>query len=396
MLISEYRSRQRHKRDTEMTYPDQAAGSQVVSITGLFGLPTPDPEEVRVEVIKSSEIWQCPPPRVLLGGSDESPEIKSLARSHDCESVPVYVAEIRDALVSPKGLVFTSQGKLVMETIFPWELKNFRNQFSPDLENSQDTIAALRSGADAAEDWSEMVLCREGGEVGYFHFVNSILPRVGLLKKANIEETIPVSISGYKAFAKSAIEKLQIKNPVCAHNWRKVSRLLYLCPFTLQGSHYSRPPFAAELIRELNISQSADVGTTKIYVSRSDANVRRLTNEDAILNSPRFSGFNVVKAADMSWSDQLALFGECRVLMGAHGAGLANMAFMPAGGTIVEILSPARLWPTFKAMAARHGHSYYCVVGDGYDTSQTAQRRGGNEDFSCSRELVDAVLVETK
>jgi hypothetical protein len=46
-----------------------------------------------------------------------------------------------------------------------------------------------------------------------------------------------------------------------------------------------------------------------------------------------------------------------------HGAGLSNVAFMRKGTAVLEILSPDRLWPTYRGVAARSDVRYFPYVG---------------------------------
>jgi capsular polysaccharide biosynthesis protein len=61
--------------------------------------------------------------------------------------------------------------------------------------------------------------------------------------------------------------------------------------------------------------------------------------------------------------DQIAAHTSARVLVGQHGAGLANMIWMPAGSTVVELLPPLnrQVRTIYRELAAVLGHSYTTV-----------------------------------
>jgi len=65
----------------------------------------------------------------------------------------------------------------------------------------------------------------------------------------------------------------------------------------------------------------------------------------------------------MPFAEQVRLFAESSVVVSMHGAGLANVAFMPEGGVVIELLAPDRLWPTYRGIAARAGLHYAPYVG---------------------------------
>ena len=48
-------------------------------------------------------------------------------------------------------------------------------------------------------------------------------------------------------------------------------------------------------------------------------------------------GFQVICAEDLTFEQQVRLASQTRYLVSNHGAGLANMLFMPAGGRVFEL-----------------------------------------------------------
>jgi hypothetical protein len=70
-----------------------------------------------------------------------------------------------------------------------------------------------------------------------------------------------------------------------------------------------------------------------------------------------------VDAALLSPREQVQAFTTARVLVGQHGAGLANMVWMAPGSTVVEILPPMgpKVLGLFRQLAAACGHRYACV-----------------------------------
>lgn len=65
---------------------------------------------------------------------------------------------------------------------------------------------------------------------------------------------------------------------------------------------------------------------------------------------------------------QLAAMSQTSVLIGQHGAGLANMVWMPPGGAVIEILpitARAQVNQLFRTLARLCGHEYVVVAQDG-------------------------------
>ncbi len=68
-------------------------------------------------------------------------------------------------------------------------------------------------------------------------------------------------------------------------------------------------------------------------------------------------------ATDLSVREQVERSVGTRVLVGQHGAGLANMVFMRPGGTVIEIHPPLpeEAVHTFRRLSAACGHEYVTV-----------------------------------
>jgi Glycosyltransferase 61 len=69
-------------------------------------------------------------------------------------------------------------------------------------------------------------------------------------------------------------------------------------------------------------------------------NTRSIINEDEVINLARDVGFEVVTADVETTIDfpRIAhIVNSCDVLMGIHGAGLANMLYLPTNGTVLQV-----------------------------------------------------------
>jgi capsular polysaccharide biosynthesis protein len=292
--------------------------------------------------------------------------------------------------VSPQGVIFRADGSLVYESVAPWQIENFMAQFGQSVERHADGGFKPRLPAPGAlTRVSLAVHAREGGETGYFHFINSILPRLGLLKRMTSLDRPEILVSQRQPFARDLLQALGIGCSELTSCWLCVDTLVYLSPFTFQGDHFTRPRFGSQLIRELlqPIMPRAE-GRRRIYLSRRDAPVRRLANEGDMDPVLKEFGFETIAIERMPIRDQMQLFAEASHLLSVHGAGLSNMVFMPESSTVTEIVSPSRLWPTFRMLAARHDRRYHAVIGTSVASADTLIRGEGNEDFCCDPQML--------
>ena len=106
-------------------------------------------------------------------------------------------------------------------------------------------------------------------------------------------------------------------------------------------------------------------GPERIFVSRNELNkARRLTNESDLLSTIERLGFMVIRPELLSLQEQVWTFRNAKVVLGAFGAGLANMLFLPPASTVLELQDPdfaPRYW--YWKAASILGHEWRCLVG---------------------------------
>ena len=108
--------------------------------------------------------------------------------------------------------------------------------------------------------------------------------------------------------------------------------------------------------------------TAAAEVPASGAAVRSVPNLRAAIEQAGLGGrAQIMDAAHVAPRDQMTRFAETGLLIGQHGAGLANMLWMPAGSTVVEILPPSPPWvePIFTNLATALGHRIHVVRQEG-------------------------------
>jgi len=78
------------------------------------------------------------------------------------------------------------------------------------------------------------------------------------------------------------------------------------------------------------------------YISRSKANVRRITNESDTLGGLKRLGISVYWMEDLSFVDQIKLFAESELITGPHGAAYSFAIFSSPTTTLYEIFKADR------------------------------------------------------
>jgi capsular polysaccharide biosynthesis protein len=100
----------------------------------------------------------------------------------------------------------------------------------------------------------------------------------------------------------------------------------------------------------------------KIYIDRSGAPYRRLPNEAALIAALSARGFVPVRLEELSFAQQVALFRHASMVVGLHGAGLANIAFCSPGTVVYELVAENYRNPCYLAMAMNAGLDYWADV----------------------------------
>jgi len=112
----------------------------------------------------------------------------------------------------------------------------------------------------------------------------------------------------------------------------------------------------------------------KIYISRLASPDRILTNEEQVHELVSRCGFEVVFMENYSLEQQMAIAGNAEILMGAHGAGLANQVFSKKGCCVIELIPDRYMTPLFKQLAIDCGHQYSVFLGEVLESDVSATK----------------------
>ena len=78
----------------------------------------------------------------------------------------------------------------------------------------------------------------------------------------------------------------------------------------------------------------------RIFISRSNAPCRRILNEEQLMPTLQEHGFHREVLESHSFRRQVQIISACDILLGPHGAGIANLIFLPKDGKVLEIAGP--------------------------------------------------------
>lgn len=177
----------------------------------------------------------------------------------------------------------------------------------------------------------------------YYHWLTETLPRIWVARqklRSDFVLLLPEALSNVSFVTQSLC--LFPELPV-EYIPSKINTLLVKNLILVEQKPYCEeydPDVFSGLIThiksKLNIKKLTP-GTQKLYISRKLAGRRTLSNEDAVVEVFKKFNYTILYAEELSFTNQVELFSEARVVASLHGAGLTNMMWMPPGGTVLEL-----------------------------------------------------------
>ena len=101
----------------------------------------------------------------------------------------------------------------------------------------------------------------------------------------------------------------------------------------------------------------------RLYISRKDAAVRRLENEDAVVERLETMGFRSVRLGEMPLSEQMEVVAGADVIVAPHGMGLTHILFHRGRPKILELFNPEIGTDAYAMIARAMGFQYEFMLG---------------------------------
>lgn len=124
---------------------------------------------------------------------------------------------------------------------------------------------------------------------------------------------------------------------------------------SLPSTALTYPGWLAAFLREQLVPEGVTRGGRRLYVSRSGYG-REAAQERAVENLLREHDFEIYRPSEHD--DQPRDFAEAEMVVGPHGAGLANLAFCSPGTRVVEIIPTDNAHPFYYSLALSAGLDY--------------------------------------
>lgn len=128
-------------------------------------------------------------------------------------------------------------------------------------------------------------------------------------------------------------------------------------------------------------------GERRLWISRRQAAMRRIANEDDLAPVLARHGFEIVSMEALGPHDQARLVASAAIIAGPHGAGLTNMLFMPTGGRVLEVRVSGNP-DCFVYEASALGHRHFSLEG-----GVAPSARSHSADMTVTPEALDRALA---
>jgi capsular polysaccharide biosynthesis protein len=215
---------------------------------------------------------------------------------------------------------------------------------------------------------------------GHFHWIADVLPKLVLMKQRAAEYVLLLPDLPYiRTIGMESLDMLdiQFEDVVLMRQeaFYKADELYYIPGITSSGQ------FDISLMMQLKkiLCDQLQPGSKRIYISRSKATFRKVLNENDLIPVLLSHGFDILNGEDYNLKEQARIFSGAEVLLGIHGAGLANCIFMKGGSKLIELRKKENgpFNVGYWHMADAFGHKYYYFNGKS-DSSKTLVGRGSN------------------
>ena len=134
------------------------------------------------------------------------------------------------------------------------------------------------------------------------------------------------------------------------------SRASVLSP-SFPGTRRNYPNWVPSFLRR-GVSDATPRGR-RLYIPRSTN--RLLANEAEILGILKARGFEAYDHRNVPYEPDF--FAGTDIIVGAHGAGLTNMAFRTPGMQVLELIPSDHVYPYYYTLADAAGHHYSYLIG---------------------------------
>jgi hypothetical protein len=282
--------------------------------------------------------------------------IRADGRTHSLEfTLHTYIAEFENVIAAPyyPGVLDSTNHLVVQPHPIDHPLSPGVNAFGSIAKTVSDnkiTIAYEPSGRSISEPVVKTVVSSGYGVfildclVGAHHAREVLGDGFSFLAPQTLDERrlFLLSLAGIKP---SQLVMVPPKAGTTLRNPLVVSRVLARDPI-FQVDDRPRnlrclvDPIYTKSFNDLIVQRYGGERPRRIYISRNDATVRRVTNERELIDGLSRFGFEAHQLETLDIEETVAMFANAEMIVTPHGSGGFNNLFAPTSATMIEIDHP--------------------------------------------------------
>lgn len=210
-------------------------------------------------------------------------------------------------------------------------------------------------------------------EANVCHFMLDKLSRISLYERSQ-QESFRIFLFRMTDYYQSVLRRIGRDGLAFAPSSPRFSVLIEKLVISTNVSkafrhpaHYCSPWAIDFLRKEFGVANREPKGRRKIFISRRDARVRRMVDEEALGPVLKEYGFESHELSRLTFDEQTALFSDASHIVGLHGAGLTNAVFAPTGVKVLEILPALCATGAYWMLTNAIGGEYSAAIADDRD-----------------------------
>lgn len=250
------------------------------------------------------------------------------------ESDDLFYAVIPNASIISKGIVIDSENSVILEsTLFQKEYLNIL---------CSNHLVLLKRFLPKKKETKVISLLNKLDN-NYFHWTLESLTRILLIYDKPVFQDYKILVKdGSLPFIKQSLTFLfnvpeeNIISKTLGQNMEVENALIVSYPHIRNPDTHWTNVYIPEIIRKLNALAHQRLETMKvnydhlpknILISRKYAPVRRILNEEKLLECISSFGFETIVLENLSFEEQVALFANADRIIALHGAGITNVIY---------------------------------------------------------------------
>ncbi len=237
-----------------------------------------------------------------------------------------------------------------------------------------ETLATLRVDAArlvALPSEMPFVVCGDSWSNNHFHFLVHTLPTIAAACDTAGKTGIALLHQPFLPPHFRALELLglhELRRMAVEPGRQYAIPDAIFCNFSVGAADFASSGFIAGLhgrLRDRITTRS--VAKRVLYVSRRNTRHRIMRGEAAFIDDLRRRGITILDPAGVTLDEQIAAFRQAALVIGPHGAGMANVTFCPDEAEVYQLLPRIFDEPSVMVLAMRRGLAYWA---DAFDAAE--------------------------